>query len=114
MRLVDLLQDIGICAFRHKVTKQYVMTPADAKDPLLYSYGWTDSIAKASVFPLSDYKEVQDILILGNEAKVTAEVEGFKDVLEALKDQKLIAVGTELEIIVVRFTGYRVIENYTP
>lgn len=114
MRLADVFNDIGICAFRHSVTKQYVMTPADAKDPLLFSYGWADSIAQASVFPLSAYKEVQDILILGNEAKVTAEVEGFKDVLEALKDQKLIAVGTELEIVVVKFTGYRVIENYTP
>lgn len=113
MQLMDLLQDTGVCALRHKDTKQYVMTPADAKDPLLFSYGWADYIAQASVFPLCDYKEVQDILVFGNEAKVTTEVEGFKDVLEALKEQKLINVGTELEIIAIKFTGYRVIENYT-
>lgn len=114
MRLFDLLQDTGVCAFRHKVTKQYVVTPADAKDPLLFSYAWADSIVKASVFPLSDFKEVQQILLLGDEAKVIPELEGFKDVLATLKDQKCIHDNSDLEIIAVKFTGYRVIEDYAP
>jgi len=114
MRLFDLLQDTGVCAFRHKVTKQYVMTPADAKDPLLFSYGWADSILQASVFRLSEFKEVQQILLLGDEAKVLPELEGFKEVLATLKDQKCINDNSDLEIIAVKFTGYRVIEDYTP
>ena len=114
MRLFDLLQDTGVCAFRHKVTKQYVVTPADAKDPLLFSYGWADSILQASVFCLSEFKEVQQILLLGDEAKVIPELEGFKDVLATLKDQKCIHDNSDLEIIAVKFTGYRVIEDYAP
>lgn len=114
MRLLDVLEESGVCAFRHKGTKQYVMTPLDAKDPLMFQYGWADSIAQASVFYLSDFKEVQQILLLGDEAKVIPELEGFKDVLDTLKDQKCINDNSDLEIIAVKFTGYRVIEDYTP
>ena len=91
MQLMDHLKTVGV--FRRKSTGEYLISPEDTY--LLGSsagFLWTNNIEGATTYPLCDYEET----------------------LRSLRALGLIVSNSEVEVVIVTFTGYTVGEGFAP